>query len=286
MNTNFPSYEIAPDLGNNTFKILFSQNSEKTYREVAPHWHRQIEILYWTHGNCEFYCNHNKYDVNTGDIIIANSNELHKSENSSPDTARYAILISPDFFLAKEDGISPTFTNLIKNNPVCREYIDTIIEHFNRNEPFCKTHLTGLTFCFLVYLLRNFTLSVESGKSIETKLSNREKINRVVLYIGEHYMESITVSQLARLVYLSDSYLEHLFKDELAISITQYINNVRVTSAINILGNHNDIPIQKLAELVGINDYNYFTRLFKKHTGSTPSFYKREFKIQNKYPPA
>ncbi len=282
MDITFPSYEIAPDLGNNRLKILFSKNSEKKYSEVAPHWHRQIEILYWQSGKCDFYCNHNKYEVNAGDIIIVNSSELHKSENSSPDTSRCALLISPDFFFAEEDDISPTFTNHIKNNSVCRGYIDAIIEQYKRNEPFCKTHLTGLTFCFLVYLLRKFTLSVESGKSIETKLSNREKINRVVLYIGEHYMESITVSQLARLVYLSDSYLEHLFKDELAISITQYINNVRVTSAINILGNHNDIPIQKLAELVGINDYNYFTRLFKKHTGSTPSFYKREFKIQNK----
>lgn len=282
MNTQFPSYEIAPDLGNKPLKILFSQNNEKIHREVMPHWHRQIEILYWQSGECDFYCNHNKYEVNAGDIVIVNSNELHKSENSSFDTARYAVLLSPKFFFAEENDISPTFINHIKNDPHACEYINSIIECYNLKEPFYKTYINGLTSCFLAYLMRSFTLSVESSKSVETKLSNREKINRVVLYIGEHYMENISVSHLARLVYLSESYLEHLFKDELSTSITQYINNIRITSAINILGNHNDIPIQRLAELVGINDYNYFARLFKKHTGSTPSFFKKEFKKNNK----
>ena len=73
------------------------------------------------------------------------------------------------------------------------------------------------------------------------------------------------------------SYLSALFKQETGSTLIDYINTQRVNRAAQLLVQNNH-TIAAVAEEVGILDVNYFTKIFKKTLGVTPTRYRREHK--------
>jgi len=69
------------------------------------------------------------------------------------------------------------------------------------------------------------------------------------------------------------SYLSKQFKKENEKTLTDYVNAKRVYTSLKYLA-ATDLPVQSVAELVGIYDENYFSRLFKKYQQTTPSKYR------------
>ena len=88
-------------------------------------------------------------------------------------------------------------------------------------------------------------------------------------YISEHYMEKILLQDMANLLHMSRSYLSYLFNKELGCSFPEYLMEVRMNKAKEIL-NKKNISIQMVAEMVGFNDQSYFTKKFKAHFGIYP----------------
>ena len=100
-------------------------------------------------------------------------------------------------------------------------------------------------------------------------------IHRCIQHIGVSYAEDLTLESTARMVYLSPTYLSRVFKNETGVTFSQYLNNVRITKAKELLLN----PTLKLTDIslmVGYSDQSYFTRVFRKNTGITPSDYRKK----------
>lgn len=103
-------------------------------------------------------------------------------------------------------------------------------------------------------------------------------IQKVVNYVDFHHTEALSLSILARFFSVSPSYLSGLFKKEMHITLTDYINQKRIDHSLVLL-NTTSLPIQNIAEQVGFSDVNYFTRTFKKFKGISPREYRNQ--IQN-----
>ena len=73
------------------------------------------------------------------------------------------------------------------------------------------------------------------------------------------------------------SYLSSLFRREMGMTLTDYVNGRRIDTALKLL-NTTDIQIQDIAYYVGIEDVNYFTRIFKKKIGVSPTEYKKSIR--------
>ncbi|WP_407267962.1 phosphoenolpyruvate hydrolase family protein [Radiobacillus sp. PE A8.2] len=97
-------------------------------------------------------------------------------------------------------------------------------------------------------------------------------IDFIKKYIRLHYMEDITIHELAHILNLSRTYLSTLFKQELGISFTQYLINFRMNRAIEILKTK-DLPLHIVAEMVGYPNYTNFSKIFKKYKGVSPRKY-------------
>ncbi|MCY6370035.1 response regulator transcription factor [Clostridium ganghwense] len=95
-------------------------------------------------------------------------------------------------------------------------------------------------------------------------------LNKAIKYINEHYTENICLKDVSRQVYLSESYLSRRIKKVVGISFVEYITKLRIEKAIEYLQNSN-IKVSEVALKVGYPDYRYFSRIFKKHTGYSPS---------------
>jgi two-component system response regulator YesN len=95
-------------------------------------------------------------------------------------------------------------------------------------------------------------------------------------YIDQHYMENFQLDDLARLVFISRSYLTTVFKQEAGISIWGYVQKVRLHKAREYLLN-SSLRIYEIAGKVGYEDRKYFSDLFKSYYGKSPQDYKRAF---------
>ena len=100
---------------------------------------------------------------------------------------------------------------------------------------------------------------------------------KVMNYVNLNVAEPLTLKNLAAMCFISPSYLSALFKQETGSTLIDYINTQRVNRAAQLLVQNNH-TIAAVAEEVGILDVNYFTKIFKKTLGVTPTRYRREHK--------
>lgn len=98
-------------------------------------------------------------------------------------------------------------------------------------------------------------------------------VQKVVNYIDFNYQEDLSLKKIADLFSISPSYLSALFKKETGSTLTEYINNKRIDISVSLL-NTTDSSIQNIAAQVGFLDVNYYTRIFKKLKGISPSAYR------------
>lgn len=99
-------------------------------------------------------------------------------------------------------------------------------------------------------------------------------IRNVLNYIEFNISSPLTLSSLAEFWHVSPSYLSKLFKNELNMNITDYIISQRIHTSLKLLST-TSMQVQEIAAFVGIMDLNYFTKIFKKTVGCTPSQYRK-----------
>jgi AraC-like DNA-binding protein len=125
----------------------------------------------------------------------------------------------------------------------------------------------------LLQLFSRFIASeaTTSGAS-EPKLNS--KINQVVGHIHANLSKPLTIAELAGICELSNDYFSRLFLKVMGMRPIDYINRKRIEDAQLQLVATND-PIEKIALDVGIDNFSYFNRMFKKYSCSTPGEYRR-----------
>ena len=98
-------------------------------------------------------------------------------------------------------------------------------------------------------------------------------IQKVLNYTALNLASDLTLKHLSSIFSLNSSYLSAMFKKETGITLTAYVNSKRIDRAVYLLNTQMD-SIQDIAILCGIPDLTYFTKLFKKAKGMTPTKYR------------
>lgn len=98
-------------------------------------------------------------------------------------------------------------------------------------------------------------------------------IQKVLNYIALNLASDLTLKHLSSIFSLNSSYLSAMFKKETGTTLTAYVNSKRIDRAVYLLNTQVD-SIQDIAILCGIPDLTYFTKLFKKAKGMTPTKYR------------
>ncbi|WP_058485842.1 response regulator [Defluviitalea phaphyphila] len=111
--------------------------------------------------------------------------------------------------------------------------------------------------------------------SIKDNKENRvgEITNIAKDYINKNYSKPITLEDISRKVNVSPQYFSKLFKEETGENFIDYLTNVRISAAKKLLLEGN-LSIKEICYKIGYNDPNYFSRIFKKIVGVTPTEYR------------
>lgn len=92
----------------------------------------------------------------------------------------------------------------------------------------------------------------------------------MIEYIKDNYQEKISISDLSKELCYSESMLNRKFKKEVHITFNEYLNRYRVNKAIELLKN-SDYNITEISYMCGYSSAKYFSRVFKKYLGMSPS---------------
>ncbi|WP_407309510.1 PocR ligand-binding domain-containing protein [Desulfosporosinus sp. SB140] len=103
---------------------------------------------------------------------------------------------------------------------------------------------------------------------------NLQAVQKAAEYIRKNFRKKITIDDIAQEVYLSPCYVSRIFKQGLGCTIMEYLTQIRVEEAKTLLKNPK-YNVMQVAEESGFEDPGYFTRVFKKLEGITPSRYKQ-----------
>jgi two-component system response regulator YesN len=122
-------------------------------------------------------------------------------------------------------------------------------------------------------LLEEVSVRIASKVNNFNNKSLKLILRKAIDYIHEHYNEQVTLNEVAENIYVSTFYISRMFKKELGKSFIDYLNDVRIEKAKELL---KDVKYKtyEVAEMVGISDPHYFSKIFKKYSGMTPSEYR------------
>lgn len=140
--------------------------------------------------------------------------------------------------------------------------LETAVMEYDYYEDICD--------CF--YELK--ALYLEQDLQKRQSRSCRREVTEVKKYVQEHLSEKLSVPTLAASVNMSESRFSHVFKKETGISFWEYVNQLRMDKAMELL-TETDLRIGDVAEETGWENPNYFSTQFKKKTGKTPVEYRK-----------
>ncbi len=269
--TNMESEEFSF----NCFKI---KNSE-----TLPHWHGHIEIVYVSKGVCSVFINGELYTCCQGDIIVIPQNSLHSiiPEN----TSTYHPIIIGEMLLKQtlEDlhfQSSLSFTLAEKSfSPihisVIREHYDDFVMIIKRIFNEYETKNVEYRTIIKLEIIKLFTLIKRYDTDIQTypayKKNERTRIIiKVLEYISNHYSDKISVKSMSSFSNMSEQHFCRVFKAYTGKTLIEFVTLIRLDKSYRLIID-TDIPITQIPELTGFCNENYFSRIFKKHYGFSPS---------------
>ncbi len=110
----------------------------------------------------------------------------------------------------------------------------------------------------------------DDQKNTESVIQQVEQIHQ---YIQKNYFESITLTSLAGVYHMDASYLSRVFSQKYGETVIAFLTRVRMEHAVELMKDQ-DKKLETISFLVGYDDYNYFSRVFRKKMGVSPSEYR------------
>ncbi len=221
--------------------------------------------------------------------------------NQESDDSLYA-----DMLFGIDDKLAKSCLNWTKENLDVYEitlfHIQKIVKHFNELVHQCDHHLSeqypdalreskiftlSLQDSILTKdeLLQNisediFTFMQNYHEKVQSLRDNNNLMQDIAQYIKKHYEENFDQQSYADLFHINKDYMSRKFKEVLGIGMVQYLNNIRIKKAKELLFS-TDMKIFEIADKVGYMDEKYFTKIFKRNCGLSPSAFRQACDANN-----
>ncbi len=263
-------------------------------------------LIFCTDGRCRITMDNNEYILNTGNLLIvpAGHHYLRTPIDDEFCTLGYVHLDISHSLIEDSDAIrlmherkleidKAAFTDeslaprhrylcpLIVNLFDIREKADNIINKAiaeSLKSSLCR--FTSEALCIVELLIMIATkcqseiLKQKPDSSLPAKTVN-SKLRTVFAYIRMHAHEDITVDELCKVCNFSKQHLTRLFNSEFKMPPKAYILNYKINCAKELFLRNSYLSVKEVANEMGFADQHYFSRIFTKIAGISPSAYKK-----------
>ncbi|ANY70141.1 hypothetical protein BBD42_29300 [Paenibacillus sp. BIHB 4019] len=132
-----------------------------------------------------------------------------------------------------------------------------------------------------IVLMEAFVSDAEAVLATRKQGAGNPNMAMLLAYIGEHYAEPLSLTELAKHFHFNPSYLSTYFSAHNNEGFSEYLNKIRVEKAAELLL-ADSASISEISGMVGYSDHSYFTKVFKKITGLSPSHYRKQYVNQKR----
>jgi AraC-like DNA-binding protein len=275
---NLKIFNIEGDL----FRISYI--NEKGYSEMKKtHFHDNYEVYYLLRGEKLFFIHDKLYKAEKGDMVIVKPNEVHRTSGvQSAYTERILINFKYEFVekLLRSEGIeilqlengANKLRFSMKEQLEIEKLLNQLLKEIEGKE---YGYVSSVRVIFFLLLIKIYRVSLKGNIEEEEPIGPIEqKVMEIVNYININYGSDIYLSRVAKLFYISESYLSRIFKKVTAFHMSEYIQIVRIKEAQKLL-KETDFKIIEISEKVGFTQIAHFNKTFKKITDTTPLKYRK-----------
>lgn len=282
------------------FQFQYGLKDENNWTPYI-HAHEHIQICYIQHGTCLHVLPNKQCVLVKGDILVIppyNEHSIHPMDDK--------------VFTCVEINFMPQFINENMTDPLIMDsfvdfaYIQPFVEVDNEFLPrlnlptpaqymieqlisSIKTELDekldGYKLSIKADLLkllilagREFKKFIERGSDIQIIKKYRNSFDEAVKFIDTSYNTDISLEKAAAKACMSPSYFSHIFKMIKGQTFIEYLNNVRIREAMELLKT-TDMNITEISFESGFGNLGHFNRMFKRIAGTTPKEYRKQVQL-------
>lgn len=292
--------------GTETFPVTVNHDDLWMFegRNVPIHWHNEIEFCLPRKGTavCQIY--QESYTIPAGSAILIGSNVPHSCHSLTGESVLYSsIIAAPEFISGEiggdverkcmrpflEGGAGPciridggeadgTESNGIGAEP--RRLLQMLdeIDRLYTEKPLChELRIKGLLCEILAALLPEAYRNPANKRlqSVPASSAELERLQLTLDYLHQHYDSVVSLQELADLTHLSREACCRSFRRMTGKSITEYLQEYRVTQSLPLIRSGR-YSISQVAELCGFSNASRFAAAFRKRMGINPGHYLKE----------
>ncbi|WP_130859608.1 AraC family transcriptional regulator [Gracilibacillus phocaeensis] len=257
-----------------SFKLLYVTRStyDKGWHSTS-HTHHFTELFYITKGKGAFVLPDYDVPVQQNDLVIINPHIEHTERSNVQDSLEYIALgiEGLSFWLTEENNEPIGLYRYEGEREDILFYLNKLLEEVQQSKEEYEVICQNIIEILVIKLWREPTITIEQNNTKElSKLTSFVKH-----YLDKNFREDITLDRLAKAGHSNKYYLSHAFKKDMGVSPIEYLNNVRIKDAKNLLET-TDYSIAEIAEINGFSSLSFFSQTFKRETSFTPSAYRKK----------
>lgn len=209
----------------------------------------------------------NRFYVTPGKVLHINERHPIHIENCGDTDFKFIVIQYQTTETTAVDLYEQTFILRLSSEEVYKEQIQELLKIQSTPGAMAELHRRTSFYQLIQKCIE--------GARDEQLQSTVKVMEQVVQYIEQNYKEKINVTKIAELYSLERRRLAYLFEKHTGLSPNTYITEYRISKAKELL-EREELSIAEVAESVGYEDCFYFSRVFKKQTGTAPSTYRRK----------
>lgn len=261
------------------------------YMVEVPHLHNYFELTHVIKGECTFLFENEKVTLSEGEICIVSPMSGHALP-LEPGCFAVSIVVRRSTFdsvfsnlLTQKDLLSLFFRNnlyesrrsnyiLLKtgNDPLTNDAMEQLIYECNMLDGYANDCAVSLLNLYLARALRASRAAV-SLHHYEGYTERDFDFSLVIHYIQHNY-RVVTLSSLAETFHFSETYLSKLIRRKMNQSFTEVLRSLKMNHAMEYL-NNTDMKVSEIADAVGYDSVDHFSRTFRRVYGMPPQEYKK-----------
>lgn len=274
-NPLFPAYVVSELL-----------SSYPDYSSIS-HWHKDLEFIFIKKGAMTYHVNGKLIELTEGNGILVNSRQLHYGFSPKHNECEFiCILLSPELLEGNNWFYQNCVERLTENSAYPYLYLSqeswmaSILKKLE--ELHDSFHAASENFLPYFDLMENFIIIMKilyENLDIESQIQTTESselssLRSMISYIEEHYMEHITLADIALSGACCKSKCSLLFKKYLRDTPIIYTTKLRLRKSLATLL-HSEDNIASIAYEYGFSGASYYCETFKKYYGVSPLMYKK-----------
>ena len=249
---------------------------DMVYRPM--HLHKELELCVVLSGSCRVSTDRQSFEAGPGEILLFDAGSSHELCASGAPARLLTLQISNSFcarFYPQSSCLGP------EQLPALRRAMLLALSNYLRDTPEAPFACMAQINAIFAILLGGTPYRVLSDTENMTQTRNAERMHRILHYLETHYSEPVRLSEIAEREGLTQTYLSHLFREQLHIPFQDYLGRLRLEAAMLLL-RQSDTTLTDAAYACGFSDPKYLNRSFQKNLGMSP----RQWLLENRPDPS